>query len=118
MNSRLELCIIQPYSEVYWGYFRRLVLGNSLTKHNKLTSFSYSVVIFSSRLPTYRLVFMLRLPISHVCLSPVNGVILKASTLSRTCPNQYMYFIPEYLGRLGVLVFRCIDMHVDICEVP
>ena len=33
---RLELCIItQPYSEVYWGYFRRLVFGNSLTKHIK-----------------------------------------------------------------------------------
>ena len=46
MNGRLELCIItQPYSEVYWGYFRRLVFGNSLTKHNKLTSFSYSAVI-------------------------------------------------------------------------
>ena len=40
MNGRLELRIItQPYSEVYWGYFRRLVFGNSLTKHNKLSSF-------------------------------------------------------------------------------
>ena len=52
MNGRLEFRIItQPYSEVYWGYFRRLVLGNSLTKHNKLTSFSYSVVNFSSPFP-------------------------------------------------------------------
>ena len=34
MNDRLDLRIItQPhYSEVYWGYFRRLVFGNSLTK--------------------------------------------------------------------------------------
>ena len=61
MNGRLELRIItQPYSQVYWGYFRRLVFGNSVTKRNKLTSFSYSVVIFSSRFPIiYRLVFML-----------------------------------------------------------
>ena len=45
MNGRLELRIItQPYSEVYWGYFGRLVFGNSLTKHNKISSFSYFVV--------------------------------------------------------------------------
>ena len=54
MNGQLELRIItQPYSAVYWGYFRRLVFGNSLTKHIKLSSFSYSVVIFF-------------LPISHI----------------------------------------------------
>ena len=53
MNGRLDLRIItQPYSEVYWGYFRSLVFGNSLTKHIKLSSFSYSVVIFPSRFPT------------------------------------------------------------------
>ena len=46
MNGRLELRIItQPYSEVYWGYFGLLVFGNSLTKHNKISSFSYFVVI-------------------------------------------------------------------------
>ena len=55
MNGRLELLIItQPYSEVYWGYFRHLVFGNSLTKHNKLIFRSD----FSSRFPTYRLVIM------------------------------------------------------------
>ena len=60
MNGRLELRIITPpYSEIYWGYFRRLVFGNSLTKHIKLSSFSYSVVIFF-------------LPISHVWLGSVN----------------------------------------------
>ena len=54
MNGRLELRIItQPYAAVYWGYFRRLVFGNSLTKHIKLSSFSYSVVI-------------LFLPIAHI----------------------------------------------------
>ena len=54
MNGQLELRIItQPYSAVYWGYFRRLFFGNSLTKHIKLSSFSYFVVI----------VF---LPISHI----------------------------------------------------
>ena len=54
MNCLLELRIItQPYSTVYWGYFRRLVFGNSLTKHTKLSSFSYSVIIFF-------------LPISHI----------------------------------------------------
>ena len=54
MNRWLELRIItQSYSEVYCGYFRRLVFENSLTKHNKLSSFSYSVVIFF-------------LPISHI----------------------------------------------------
>ena len=47
MNGRLELRIItQRYSEVYWGYFRRLVFVNSLTKHNKFSSFSYSVLLF------------------------------------------------------------------------
>ena len=72
MNGQLELRMItQPYSAVYWGYFRRLVFGNSLTKHIKLSSFSYSVVIFPSRFPTCRLVFMLTLPISHVWLGPV-----------------------------------------------
>ena len=46
MNGRLELRIItQPYSEVYWGYFGCLVFGNSLKKHNKISSFSYFVVI-------------------------------------------------------------------------
>ena len=46
MNGRLELRIItQPYSEVYWGYFRHLGFGNSLTKHIKLSHFSSSVVI-------------------------------------------------------------------------
>ena len=54
MNGQLELCMItQPYSAVYWGYFRRVVFGNSLTKHIKLSSFSYSVMIFV-------------LPISHI----------------------------------------------------
>ena len=32
------------YSEFH--FIRRLVFGNSLTKYNKLTSFSYSEVIF------------------------------------------------------------------------
>ena len=46
MNGLLELRIItQPYSEVYWGYFRRLVFGNSLTKHNTLTSFGQILCI-------------------------------------------------------------------------
>ena len=54
MNGPLDLRIItQPYSEVYWGYFRSLVFGNSLTKHNKLNSFSYSLV-------------NLFLPLSHI----------------------------------------------------
>ena len=43
----------QPYSEVYYRYFPRLVFVNSLTKHNKLGSFAYSVVI-------------LFLPLSHI----------------------------------------------------
>ena len=54
MNGQMDLRIItQPYSEVYWGYFRRLVFGNSSTKHIKLSSFSYSVVIFF--LPIYHI---------------------------------------------------------------
>ena len=54
MNGRLELRIItQPYSEIYWWNFGRLVFGNTLTKHNKISSFSYSVVILS-------------LPLSHI----------------------------------------------------
>ena len=52
INGRLELHIItQPHSEVYWVYFRRLVFENSLTKHNKLSRFSYSVVIFPPAFP-------------------------------------------------------------------
>ena len=32
MTGRFDLHMItQPYSEVYWGYFRRLVFGNALT---------------------------------------------------------------------------------------
>ena len=74
MNGQLDLRIItQPYSEVYWGYFRRLVFGNSLTKHNKLSTFSYSVVIFGPpAFPHTALLSCLNLPISHVCLSPVH----------------------------------------------
>ena len=67
MNGQLELRIItQPYSEVYWGYLRRLAFGNSLTKHIKLSSFSYSVVILILPIFHCRLVFMLTLPISHL----------------------------------------------------
>ena len=80
MNGQLELRIItQPYSEGYWGYFRRLVFGNSLTKHIKLffifcTDFflpiSHIPPCFRanrpSRFPTYRLIFVLTLPISHI----------------------------------------------------
>ena len=76
MNGRLELRIItQPYSAVYWGYFRSLVFGNSWTKHIKLGSLSYSVVIFPSRFPTYRLVIILNLHISHVWLGTVYMVM-------------------------------------------
>ena len=53
MNGQLELRIItQPYSAVYWGYFRRLIFGNSLTKHIKLISFIFRSDFF--------------LPISHI----------------------------------------------------
>ena len=49
MNGRFDLHIItQPNSEVYCGYFW-----------------------IHQRFPTYRLVFMLNLPISHVWLGPV-----------------------------------------------
>ena len=91
MNGLLELRIItQPYSEVNWVYmyFRHVVFGNSLTKHNKLSSFSYSVVIFSSRFPTYRLCIMLNLPISHVCLSPWVGLPPCSHSRSRCTPRS------------------------------
>ena len=71
MAGSILRIITQPYSEVYWGVLSPFSFRNSLTKHNKLTSFSYSVMIFSSRCPKYRLVLMVTLPISHVCLSPV-----------------------------------------------
>ena len=52
MNGRLELRIItQPYSEVYWGYFRRLVFGNSLTKHIKLKFFIFRRDFFPPDFP-------------------------------------------------------------------
>ena len=57
MNDRFDLRIItQPHSQVYWGYFRRLVFGNSSTKHNKLTYFSNSILFCSDVL----------LPFSHI----------------------------------------------------
>ena len=40
MNGRFDLRIItQPHSEVYCGYFRRLVFGNSLTFSHKPSCF-------------------------------------------------------------------------------
>ena len=75
MNGQLELRIItQPYSKVYWGYFRRLVFGNSLTKHiNKLRIFSF--IFRSDFFPpdfphTALLSIRLNLPISHIWLGP------------------------------------------------
>ena len=80
MNDRFDLRIItQPHSQVYWGYFRRLVFGNSSTKHNKLTYFSNSMLFCSDVL----------LPFSHIprCIhaktpdfprqrsDPVNGAV-------------------------------------------
>ena len=63
MNGRFDLHILtQPHSEVYCGYFRRLVFGEFLT---------------------YRLVFMLNLPISHVCLSPVGIGLLHVKRRTR-----------------------------------
>ena len=57
MNDRFDLRIItQPHTQVYWGYFRRLVFGNSSTKHNKLTYFSNSMLFCSGVL----------LPFSHI----------------------------------------------------
>ena len=57
MNDRFDLrIIIQPHSQVYWGYFRRLVFGNSTTKHNKLTNFSNLMLFCSDVL----------LPFSHI----------------------------------------------------
>ena len=57
MNDCFDLRIItQPHSQVYWGYFRRLVFGNSSTKHNKLTYFSNSMLFCSDVL----------LPFSHI----------------------------------------------------
>ena len=57
MNDRFDLRIItQRHSQVYWGYFRRLVFGNSSTKHNKLTYFSNSMLFCSDVL----------LPFSHI----------------------------------------------------
>ena len=57
MNDRFDLRIItQPHSQVYWGYFRRLVFGNSSTKHIKLIYFSNSILFCSDVL----------LPFSHI----------------------------------------------------
>ena len=56
-KGQIDLRIItQPHSQVYWGYFRRLVFGNSSTKHNKLTYFSNSILFCSDVL----------LPFSHI----------------------------------------------------
>ena len=99
MNGRLDLrIIIQPYSEVYWGYLHRFVFGNSLTKHNKLSSSSYSIVIFSSRLPTYRLVIMPNLPISHFCLSPVNmcGALRRRYNNSNNSNVKIFFILHNY----------------------
>ena len=68
MNGRFDLHIItQPQSEVYCGYFPPFSFGE-----------------FIKRFTTYRLVFMLNLPIPHVCLGRVYifMVVLKAPVAS------------------------------------
>ena len=116
MNGRLELrIIIQPHSEVYCGYFSRLVFGNSLTKHNKLSSFAYSEVIFSYRFPTYRLVIMLNLSISHVCLSPVHALRFR-KILHPTMIEYIIIWIPHN-HTLKVYGLDIIDSCVLVTEL-
>ena len=51
MNGRFDLHIItQPHSEVYRGYFRRLVFGNSLT-------FSHIPPCFHAKPPNFPRLF-------------------------------------------------------------
>ena len=51
MNDRFDLHIItQPHSEVYCGYFRRLVFGNSLT-------FSHIPLCFHAKPPNFPRLF-------------------------------------------------------------
>ena len=113
MNGWLELRMITlPYSKVYWGYFRRIVFGNSLPKHNKLSSFSYSVVIFSSRFSTYRLVIMLNLPISNVWFSPV---YIMCDTHDRNVPGS-----PPTSGCFSVEIYAVIYLvskGLMICQI-
>ena len=97
------------FKSIKWGYFRRLVFGNSLTKHIKLSSFSYSVVIFSSRFPTYRLVFffMLTLPISHVWLGPLIGetFVFPTQCLQVAINEVYLLFIKNTY-ELAITTFK------------
>ena len=50
MNDRFDLRIITHHSEVYCGYFRRLVLGNSLT-------FSHKPLCFHAKPPNFPRLF-------------------------------------------------------------
>ena len=43
--------------------------------------------MFYSRFPTYRVVFMQKLPISHVCLSPVIYVYVGVCNVA-ACPGM------------------------------
>ena len=64
MNDPFDLHIItHHYSEAYCGYFRRLVFGNSLT-------FSHIPPCFHAKLP-----------ISHVCVTPV-GLVVSLMTMN------------------------------------
>ena len=90
MNGRLELRIItHPYSEVYWGYFGRLGFGNSLTTHNTISSFSYSVVICF-------------LPLSHI----------------PPCYHANPHDFPRLIGPRGLLNKSVLNCSIVLCSIP
>ena len=65
--------------------------------------------MFYSRFPTYRVVFMQKLPISHVCLSPVETL--------KVFPFLMRGF-PTVILITRVLIFARDDSHVVIFNPP
>ena len=104
MNDRFDLRIItQPHSQVYWGYFRRLVFGNSSTKHNKLTYFSNSMLFCSDVL----------LPFSHI----PRCIHAKTPDFPRLFePRAYTYAHsrPQYTYRVDHLCIETSDSEFSI----
>ena len=98
MNDRFDLRIItQPHSQVYWGYFRRLVFGNSSTKHNKLTYFSNSMLFCSDVL----------LPFPHI------PRCIQAKT-----PDFPRLFEPRVMGSVGPFPVTGRQMRPVTDEIP
>ena len=118
MNGQLELRIItQPYSAVYWGYFRRSVFGNSLTKQIKLSSFSYSVVILFLPISYIPPCFHANPPDVPRLIGPREFTVPEVPTLTHRMLMIHVYINNVISLILVISLFRnYFDMH--FCRCP